>query len=121
MSDINNDETIPFTSGRLNRKPAVVRGMTMVELMLVIAISAGCGAVFGIFLTICGIGWYIIFVMTLGFAIVGVKFGGSYISSVKRGKPETYFERLVDYRMNKSRYVTVDQKWAIRRSKFHKK
>lgn len=111
------NSTINFTTDRINRKPAVFRGMTMLELVLLLGSFAAIGAVSGILLMIVGLGFYIIFVMAFVFMAIGVKLGGAYIARLKRGKPESYFEAWVDFKQNPQNYITASQKWRIRRSK----
>ncbi|MDU8924314.1 TIGR03750 family conjugal transfer protein [Pasteurellaceae bacterium LIM206] len=110
-------QTITFIPDRLNRPPVVTRGMTMSELILAIITGAGIGAVSGVFvMLITGLDWYAIPVGMLIFGWLATKIGGFYISRLKRGKPDTWLDRFVDFKLHPSRFIVADDIWAIKRT-----
>lgn len=118
MGTSQQNETIGFMPERINRRPSVYRGMTFAELLLVMSGGAGIGAVIGIIVMfLFDIGWAII-PTTMGICgWLGTRMGGFYISRLKRGKPESWFERYIELKRSPSAFITTDQVWAIRRSK----
>ncbi|VEJ09388.1 TIGR03750 family conjugal transfer protein [Actinobacillus delphinicola] len=110
------NKTILFLPDRLNRKPPVVSGMTFTELMSVIGISAIIGLFLGLLVIfVFHITWAVVPTVMVIFALIGLKFGGSLIARLKRGKPETWLERYVAYRLNPSAFITKEQHWGIHR------
>ena len=117
MSDNRLNQNINWTPDRLNRQPTVYRGMTFVELLIVILIGAAIGAVVGlIVMIIVNLGWYSIPAGMLVFGVLSVRFGGIYISRLKRGKPETWFEQYIEFRLAPGKLITQEQLWGIHRT-----
>ncbi|QPB42849.1 TIGR03750 family conjugal transfer protein [Rodentibacter haemolyticus] len=112
------NSTIQFIPERINRQPTVFRGMTMSELFIVVAIGAVIGGVIGgFFVLLFNLGLYIIL---LGMGIVGylsIRIGGMYISRLKRGRPDTWFERFIEFKRSPSKFVTEASYWSIHRSR----
>lgn len=110
--------TIPFIPDRLNRKPPVYRGMTFYELLLMIVIGSSSGGVIGMaIMLILNISWASIPIGMLIVGVIAVRFGGFYISRLKRGRPEAWLERYVELRLHPSKFIHRDHDWSIRRSK----
>lgn len=110
-------ETISFIPERLNRRPAVFRGMTFSELVLMISSGAGAGACLGAVITLLfPIDWYAIPMGMLAIGYLATRFGGAYISRLKRGKPDTWLDRFVEFKTHPSRFITQSTHWSIKRS-----
>lgn len=114
--------SISFLPERVNRRPSVYKGMTFAEIILVILTGVGVGTILGIFVMLLfRIDWYAI---PMGMFICGwssTRIGGVYISRLKRGKPETWFDRYIELKKSPSQFITQHQHWSIRRSKnFHR-
>lgn len=109
------NRTILFLPERLNRQPPVFKGMTVSELFAVVGVLSAIGVVVGIFLMIVGFSWVMIPSGILVVNLVGVKFAGMSIQRLKRGKPDAWFERYLDFKLHTSKYITQEQHWRIRR------
>ena len=110
--------TVTFIPDRINRSPTVYRGMTMVELFIVAFMGAAVGAVIGLMTVLLfGLGLYIIpaFALLLGWSCI--RFGGNSISRLKRGKPDTWFERYIELKRKPSKFITEETHWSIHRSR----
>lgn len=117
MKEDSSTDTISFIPERLNRRPAVFRGMTFFELALVIAIGAGVGAVLGVLVIfVFRIDWYAIPMGMLVIGFLSTRFGGAYISRLKRGKPDTWLDRFVEFKMSPSKFITTSHHWSIKRT-----
>ncbi|MDO5055665.1 MAG: TIGR03750 family conjugal transfer protein [Pasteurella oralis] len=113
----NNVETIAFIPERLNRRPPVFRGMTFFELVLVLLIGSGIGAVFGLLLALFfHLDWYVIPMGMLVVGFLSTRFGGAYISRLKRGKPDTWLDRFVEFKFKRSQFITQSTYWSIKRT-----
>ncbi len=111
-------ETIAFIPERLNRRPAVFRGMTFIELILVMFIGAVIGALLGLLMILLfPVDWYAIPMGMLAIGYLSMRFGGAYISRLKRGKPDTWLERYVELKKSPSRFITTNTYWSIKRTK----
>ena len=117
MKEGSSTETISFIPERLNRRPAVFRGMTFFELILMMCIGASLGAVFGVLvILIFPVDWYAIPMGMLAVGYLSIRFGGAYISRLKRGKPDTWLDRFVEFKTRPSNFITTSQYWSIKRT-----
>lgn len=93
------DGTVNFLPVRLNRQPIVVLGLTSDELFLIAGMSAVVGCLVGIVIAIA-IG-EIAMVPTVIVAVVaiGVFLGGKLLRNLKRGRPETWLYRQMQWRI----------------------
>lgn len=109
--------TISFIPEYINRKPSVHRGMTLAELALVISSGAIVGGIIGFsMMLLTGLGWYLI---PAGMGLLGwlsTRFGGSIISRLKRGKPESWLDRYIEFKIYPSRFINQNSTWSILRS-----
>ncbi|MFC1083038.1 TIGR03750 family conjugal transfer protein [Pasteurella multocida] len=114
------DKTIPFLPTRLNREATVFGGMTVSEF----GISAGLGFVFGlviglIFWVLTDF-WLLIPAMAMLLCIVTILIGKGIVAAIKRGKPETYLNRLIEERIDSllggNKFIRREGFWATRRS-----
>ncbi|QIA76788.1 TIGR03750 family conjugal transfer protein [Rodentibacter caecimuris] len=110
--------TITFLPERINRSPTVFRGMTMTEIFVVAGIGAVVGVVIGLLVVLLfGLGLYIIPLVALLLGWVSIRFGGGYIARLKRGKPDAWFERYIQFKRSPSKFITEETHWSIHRSR----
>lgn len=91
------DQHIEFLPNRLNRQPVIFRGMTNAEIFTLAAIGAVVGLGIGILTTILVGDWILIPTCMLILPIVAVVLGGKTVARLKRGKPETWFLRHLQW------------------------
>lgn len=102
------DGTLRFLPTRLNRQPVIVLGLTADEMWVTVAFSGLLG--------IC-----------LGFAAAGLFVGGKLLRRHKRGKPETWLYRHLQWSIatrwplltawtGGADLVTHSDRWSTRRS-----
>lgn len=95
--DLRSDGTVAFLPHRLNHHPVVVRGLTANELWVCAGLSGGIGLVAGIPLAIlCSTVALIPTTMVLAIA-AGVLIGGSAVRRIKRGRPEAWLYRHLQW------------------------
>ncbi|UQI28514.1 TIGR03750 family conjugal transfer protein [Pseudomonas bijieensis] len=120
--------TITFLPHRLNRQPVVVRGLTADELWIATGISAATGLVLGIpaawlFGNIAVIPTSIVLLIAAGLFI-----GGGLIRRQKRGRPDTWLYRYLQWRLadqfprlsvqlGTTELITRSGFWATRRGR----
>lgn len=109
-------ETIPFLPERLNRKSVVYRGMTISEIFIMASIGVIAGIVIGILIMVF-LGDFV-WVPTAIFPclIISVRFGGVYLSRLKRGKPDSWLERYIAYKRSPLKFITASRHWSIKRT-----
>ena len=93
------DGTVTFLPHRLNRHPVVVRGLTADELWICCGLSGASGLVVGaplswVFRTIAIAPTFVV----LGVAL-GVFIGGGILRRLKRGRPDTWLYRQLQWRI----------------------
>ncbi|EAA5901499.1 TIGR03750 family conjugal transfer protein [Salmonella enterica] len=113
--------TIPFLPERLNREPAVFRGLTVSELLIALLAGLAAGAVAGTILAILWRNWSLIPGIALPGATLAILCGGRWLARLKRGRPESWLYRALELRLARfgigtQRFVLHDGVWAIRRS-----
>lgn len=94
-------DAVTFLPHRLNRQPVVVRGLTADELWITVGLAAMFGAVMGIPLA-----WiaHSIAVAPTVIAVsmaLGVFAGGSVLRRHKRGRPDTWLYRQIQWRVRR--------------------
>lgn len=109
-------ETITFIPERLNKRPAVYRGMTLFELLVMSLVGVGIGTLIGILLMLFLRDLVWIPTAMLPSAIISVRFGGLYVSRLKRGKPDNWMERFLMLKRSPSKFITTSNYWSIKRS-----
>jgi conjugative transfer region protein (TIGR03750 family) len=91
------DTTVAFLPHRLNRQPVIVRGLTADELWVTVSLSAAGGLALGIaFATLTQRIAMVPTVIVVSVA-VGVFAGGTVLRSQKRGRPETWLYRQMQW------------------------
>lgn len=122
------DGTVLFLPGRLDRDPAVFRGMTSDELFLVGGAGAVMGLPIGLFLmALTNETTALLAAILLIGPSVAIVFGGGIIRRLKRGKPSTWFYRVAQYQLAKKGFpmgqgaelILRSGPWSIRRDKRH--
>ncbi|AZK61343.1 TIGR03750 family conjugal transfer protein [Pectobacterium parvum] len=114
-------QTIPFLPDRLNTEAIVFRGFTTPELGLTALLGSFAGLLWSIIL-VPFVGWVIIPTGILLTPLLVIGFGGKWVSSIKRGKPENYIWQKLE---EKKRHIGVgdetliihSQGWSLRRSR----
>lgn len=100
MNSLHDQEgTVQFLPHRLNRQPVVVRGLTADELWICAGLSGSAGLLLGIPLA-----WLTSSIALLPTLIVvgiaaGVFIGGGILRRLKRGRPETWLHRQLQWRL----------------------
>lgn len=93
------DGTVNFLPVRLNRQPVVVLGLTADEMFLTAGISAAVGVLVGGVIAVAAGEIAIVptaLVVTIG---IGVFTGGRLLRRLKRGRPETWLYRQLQWRV----------------------
>ena len=91
------DTTVTFLPHRLNRQPVIVRGLTADELWITVGASAACGLALGI-----AIGALTQSIAAIPTCIVlsvagGIFIGGGVLRRHKRGRPDTWLYRSMQW------------------------
>ncbi|WP_339649742.1 TIGR03750 family conjugal transfer protein [Halopseudomonas pelagia] len=93
------DGTVPFLPHRLNRHPVVVRGLTADELWICCGLSGVLGLLIGTPLSLL----FSTFALAPTFAVVsialGIFIGGGFLRRRKRGRPDTWLYRQLQWRI----------------------
>lgn len=97
LPETRRDSTITFLPHRLNRQPVIVRGLTADELWIAVGLSAAVGTLLGIALAvltrrIATAPTVIVLAVTLG-----VSAGGTILRRYKRGRPDTWLPRQIEW------------------------
>lgn len=91
--------TVTFLPNRLNRQPIVVLGLTANELFVVALSSATAGLLLGvpIAFVLSSIAW--VPTVALASVFVGIGVGGRFLRRLKRGRPDDWFYRNLQWRI----------------------
>jgi len=122
--DLTDEGTVHFVPERLNRDPIVVRGLTSNEVLLAAFVGAALGIPIGLVLWL--VTGEIALLPTCLFLLgpfVTLFFGGALLRRLKRGKPDTWVYRLLNFRLQQrfglsfaAKLMTRSGCWTIRRS-----
>ena len=118
---------VTFLPSRLNRQPVIVRGLTADELWITVALFAAAGIVAGIPLAIVLRSIAVAPTLVVVSVAVGLFAGGSMIRRRKRGRPDTWLYRMLEWqlclrapalapRLRLSPLITRSGRWTTRRS-----
>src|SRR5476649_1645128 len=112
--------TIEFLPDRLNREPAVFRGLTTSELFISFLAGFIGGALLGIVPAAALSSWALIPTGALIFSALTILISGKYFARLKRGRPDTWLYRATGawfarHGVGNSRLVQTDGVWTIRR------
>lgn len=99
MEPLRLQDTVSFLPHRLNRQPVIVRGLTADELWVCVFLSASMGLIVGIPLA-----WFTGSIAVLPSLMMiaiaaGVFIGGGVLRRHKRGRPDTWLYRQIQWRL----------------------
>ncbi|HBP6530097.1 TIGR03750 family conjugal transfer protein [Pseudomonas aeruginosa] len=95
--DIRTDGTVLFLPHRLNRHPVVVRGLTANELWVCAGLSGLLGLASGMALAVMLATIAIVPTVILLAVSAGIFIGGGALRRLKRGRPETWLYRQLQW------------------------
>ena len=98
--DIRADGTVAFLPHRLNRHPVVVRGLTADELWVCAGLSGAAGIAVGIPLAFSLSTIAIVPTVIVLAIAAGVFAGGGALRRLKRGRPDTWLYRQMQWGLN---------------------
>lgn len=127
-STVRQDQTLTFLPHRLNRQPVVVRGLTADELWACTGLSAVLGLLMGMPLAWLSRSLAVAPTLVLIAVAGGVFFGGGLLRRQKRGRPDTWLYRQLQWTLcqrfpSLARYlggaglILHSGAWGIRRSR----
>lgn len=98
-ANLSADDQVLFLPHRLNRQPVVVRGLTADELWVCCGLSAAIGLLLSVPLV-----WFTATLAVLPTGVVaavavGIFLGGSALRRHKRGRPDTWLHRQLQWRL----------------------
>lgn len=128
MSDVPStlpDGTLTFLPERLNRDPAVLRGLTNDEMWVALAIGAALGVILGAPLAVATVS--IATLPTCMFLCMAVVLlgGGKLMRRAKRARPETWLYRRLQWHLAVHWNIGIGQlilhsgPWTVRRTQRH--
>lgn len=91
------DQTLSFLPHRLNRQPVIVRGLTADELWACVGLSALLGLLMGLPLAWLSRSVAMAPTAVLIAVAAGVSFGGSLLRLQKRGRPDAWLYRRLQW------------------------
>jgi len=126
-SETPRDALVTFLPHRLNRQPVVVRGLTADELWICAGLSAAVGLVLGLLLAGMVSSIAMVPTMIVAGIALGVFVGGGFLRKQKRGRPDTWLYRHLQWRLalrypalaahlGGRRLITRSGWWTMRRS-----
>lgn len=98
-SDTPHDGLVTFLPHRLNRQPVVVRGLTADELWICAGLSAVAGFVVGVPLAWATHSIAMVPTVVVAGVALGVFAGGGFLRRQKRGRPDTWLYRQLQWRL----------------------
>jgi len=121
------DALVTFLPHRLNRQPVVVRGLTADELWICAGLSAAAGLVLGVPLAWLTRSIAMVPTLIVAGIALGVFVGGGFLRSQKRGRPDTWLYRQLQWRLTLRypalaahlggcRLITRTGQWSTRRT-----
>ena len=121
------DALVTFLPHRLNHQPVVVRGLTADELWICAGLSATAGFVLGVPLALITHSIAMLPTLIVAGIALGVFVGGGFLRAHKRGRPETWLYRQLQWRIalrcpalaahwGGRRLITRSGHWTVRRT-----
>src|SRR5690606_21989746 len=95
--ELNNDDTVSFLPHRLNHQPVVVRGLTADELWSCVGLSTLAGLLLGLPLAWLTSTLAVVPTVIVAAVAFGVFAGGSALRRRKRGRPDTWLYRQLQW------------------------
>ncbi|MBN3848535.1 TIGR03750 family conjugal transfer protein [Paraburkholderia sp. Ac-20342] len=128
MASHDQEGTVQFLPHRLNRQPVVVRGLTADELWICAGLSGAAGLLLGIPLAWLASSIALMPTMIVAGIAAGVFIGGGLLRRLKRGRPETWLHRQIQWylaqnfpalatRPSRGRLITRSGYWSTQRGK----
>lgn len=122
------DATVAFLPNRLNRQPVIVRGLTADELWVTAGLSAIAGLLIGIPFAFALRSLATAPACIVATVAFGIFAGGSVIRRLKRGRPDTWVYRALEWqlctrfpslctRVGLGPLVTRSGHWSTRRTR----
>lgn len=93
------ERQVTFLPHRLNHQPVVVRGLTADELWICVALSAAGGLLIGLPLAWLLGSVAVLPTLLVGCVALGVFVGGGLLRRHKRGRPDTWLYRQLQWRL----------------------
>ena len=90
---------VTFLPHRLNRQPVIVRGLTADELWICVGVSAALGLTLGVPLAWLASTLALAPTLAIAAVAVGVFAGGTVLRRQKRGRPDTWLYRQLQWRI----------------------
>ncbi len=90
-------DAVMFLPHRLNRQPVIVRGLTADELWISVGLSATGGAALGVPCAVLTRQWALLPTLIVACVAAGVFAGGAFLRRQKRGRPETWLYRHLQW------------------------
>ncbi|TKK37256.1 TIGR03750 family conjugal transfer protein [Pseudomonas fluorescens] len=126
LSVNDSDDTVHFLPHRLNRQPVVVRGLTADELWICTGLCAVTGLISGLPLALFTGSLAMVPSMMVLAITLGVFIGGGVLRRHKRGRPETWLYRQLQWwlaqhwpslhtLLGDERLITRSGYWTVRR------
>jgi conjugative transfer region protein (TIGR03750 family) len=120
------DGTIRFLPERLNHQPVVVRGLTADELWISVGITGAAGLVLGVGLAVLTGQIGMVPTTILLSIAAGIFVGGGMIRRQKRGRPQTWLYRQIQWQVRRrypvlahvigaARLINHQGVWEVRR------
>lgn len=120
------DGTVNFLPNRLNRQPVIVRGLTADELWLTVAITGFLGLGLGIVVALLTGQIGMAPTTVLVSIAAGVFIGGSLLRRKKRGRPDTWLYRQMQWQLKQrmpmlgkltggQTLITLTGSWEVKR------
>lgn len=98
-TDTAHDGLVIFLPHRLNRQPVVVRGLTADELWICAGLSAVAGFIVGVPLAWATHSIAMVPTVVVAGVALGVFAGGGFLRRQKRGRPDTWLYRQLQWRL----------------------
>jgi conjugative transfer region protein (TIGR03750 family) len=118
---------VSFLPHRLNRQPVVVRGLTADELWICAGLSGALGFALGVLLAWMTRSVAMIPTLVVAGIALGVFFGGGFLRRQKRGRPETWLYRQLQWHLARhhpalaawlgGRLIVRSGYWSTRRTR----
>lgn len=99
QSEARREVTVTFLPHRLNRQPVIVRGLTANELWITVGVSATGGLILGIVIAFLTRSVPMVPTLIAACVALGVFVGGGVLRRHKRGRPDTWIYRHLQWRL----------------------
>ncbi|WAH60967.1 TIGR03750 family conjugal transfer protein [Pseudomonas silvicola] len=120
------DGTLTFLPERLNRDPAVLRGLTNDEMWVALAIGASVGLIVGVPLALATASIAMLPTCMIASMAVTLFAGGKLLRRAKRARPETWLYRRLQWDLalhwdvGAQHLILHSGPWTVRRTRRHR-